>query len=154
MGLFKSYVQWGSNQDTTNLQERSTFYLCNYWQEGRAGVFLKHSRSVLVSLKPAEAWSINRFVKKPRHDLLSPHRFTSHQIMRKCGGKAATLQKLSQLWITLKALSERVRAVSSYVPECFAVIRHDSHFLCKGLMRKKLLLLAGNWDLGLKGIWS
>lgn len=27
-----------------------------------------------------------------------------------------------------------------------AIIRHDSHSLCKSLVRKKLLLFSGNWD--------
>lgn len=49
----------------------SLFHLCNYWHEGWVFETLTHA-PLLVSLKPAEACSVNWFAKKPWHDLLSP----------------------------------------------------------------------------------
>lgn len=137
-------------------------------------VWNTHTCPLQVSLKPVEACSVNRFSKKPWHDLLSPRQFASCQIVVVHAHAAKNSDRISELvrlrgvlndlantWsdefkTVLHHLSQNVRAChnSSWFPVWqktqFSVLRIC---LCWSLLRKKSFLWSGNWGIeGLGGV--
>lgn len=84
MDLFKSSLFFPMWQQSEYHQfARKLVHFISVITDMRGGwgcIWNLHTCSLLVSLKPVGACSVNRFAKKPWHDLLSPRQFTSCQI--------------------------------------------------------------------------